>query len=130
MSRQRSPVILSDVETVPFDTVEEAWFWFIRAMQARNEGARFRKGEALVPRPCEPVDIFKIMDRLYRSRRLLIDHFKVLRHYGRRMLPPDPHRVKERRAHTLWTEAMKRLEPALVNKGIVCAFPRQYEAVE
>lgn len=117
------------VEATPFDTAEELWFWFIQAQQARIDGARFTVGQGLVPRPCEPVDILQIMDRLYRQRRLLMDHLLVLRHYGRRLMPPDPHRVKEMRAHKLWVEALERMEPVLIRKGILRPF-RYLEAAE
>ena len=120
MSRiDRTPKPQADIKTVPFATTEEAWFWFIQAQAARNDGARFAMGQGLVARPCEPLDILKALDRLYRHRRLLMDHLMVLRHYGRRLLPPDKKRVKEFRAFGLWTEAMARLEPVLVRKGIV-----------
>jgi len=86
----------------PFNSVEEAWFWFIQAQQARNEGARIQAGLSLTERPCEPADILKILDRLYRQRMLMRDHLLVLRHYGRRQMTPDPYRVKEARAATIW----------------------------
>ncbi len=104
---------------VPFDTVEEAWFWFILAQQAKVEGARYTAGLSITPRPCEPSDILKILNNLYRNRLLLWEHMLVLRHYGRRQLAPDPQRVKEVRAHKLWLEAMQRLEPALIRKKIM-----------
>ena len=50
--------------TVPFDNVEEAWFWFIAAQAARNDGARFVAGAGLQIRPCEPIDILKVLDGL------------------------------------------------------------------
>lgn len=106
-------------KTVPFESAEEAWFWFIQAQAARNEGARFASGLGKVLRPCEPVDILNILDRLYRQRRLLRDHLLVLRHYGRRLMPPDSKRVKEARASDIWREALERLEPPLTRKGIV-----------
>lgn len=102
-----------------FENAEEAWFWFIQAQQARNEGARFTAGMSLMPRPCEPTDIMKVLDRLYRNRRLVRDHLLVLRHYGRRQMAPDPRRVKEAIAHKLWVQAMERIEPALIQKSIV-----------
>lgn len=117
--KQYSLFAQTDVKHVPFDSVEDAWFWFIRAQQARNEGARFAAGQGVVPRPCEPIDILKVLDRLYRNRRLLRDHLLVLRHYGRREMAPDPRRVKEARAYKVWCEAIERLEPILENKGIV-----------
>lgn len=106
-------------ETVPFDSVEAAWFWFVQAQTARNEGAQILSGAGLYSRPCEPVDILREVERLYRGRRLLIDHIRVLRHYGLRMLSPDPHRPKEAHAYHLWIEAMEKLEEPLVAKRIV-----------
>jgi len=102
-----------------FDSVEDVWFWFITAQQAKNDGARYVSGAGVVCRPCEPVDILKIMDSLYRKRRLLRDHLLVLRHYGRRHLAPDPRRVKEKRAAHLWREAFDRMRPVLEGKGII-----------
>jgi hypothetical protein len=107
------------IDAVPFDTAEDAWFWFLQAQEAHNEGARFTAGLSLIPRACEPSDILKVVDRLYRNRRLVMDHILVLRHYGKRQLSPDPRRVKEVRAFALWKEALERIEPVLVRKGIV-----------
>ena len=114
-----APKPQAEIETIPFSSAEEAWFWFIQAQQAREDGARFKVGAGLYPRPCEPIDILKVLDRLYRKRRITIDHALVLRHYGRRMMPPDRHRVKEMRAYGLWTEALGWMEMILVDKGIV-----------
>lgn len=120
MSHERyTPKKLPELKTTPFDNAEEAWLWFILAQEARNEGARFTAGISLVPRPCEPSDILACVDRLYRHRRLLMDHLLVLRHYGKRQMPPEAHRQKEARAHLLWIEALERIEPVLVKKGIV-----------
>lgn len=110
-----------DPNAVPFESAVDVWFWFILAQEARNEGARYTAGMSLTPRPCEPTDILKILDGLYRQRRLLRDHLLVLRHYGRRQMVPDPRRVKEVLAHKLWKEALERIEPVLVRKGIVRA---------
>ena len=115
------PETQHDPNLHPFESAVDAWFWFILAQQARNEGARYTAGLSLTPRPCEPADILKILDGLYRQRRLLRDHLLVLRHYGRRQMAPDPRRVKEMRAHKLWKEALERIEPILVRKGIVRA---------
>lgn len=117
--RTYSPKPQPEIDTVPFDNAEEAWFWFITAQEAKNQGARFVSGMSLTPRPCEPTDILKILDRLYRNRRLLRDHLLVLRHYGRRQMPPDPSRIKEVQADKIWKEALSRIEPVLVRKEIV-----------
>lgn len=105
--------------TIPFERAEDVWFWFIVAQQAKNDGARYVAGASTIPRPCEPLDILNILDRLYRQRRLVRDHLLVLRHYGRRNMAPDPDRVKERRAYSLWCEAMERMEAPLIKKGIL-----------
>ena len=114
-----SDLSMNNEECVPFDSVEDVWFWFIAAQQARNEGAKYVAGAGAIKRPCEPVDILKVLDGLYRKRRLVRDHLLVLRHYGRRHMAPDPRRVKEQRAHTLWHEAFDRMRPVLERKGIV-----------
>ena len=59
-SHQNKPRNTIDQDIVPFDTVEEAWFWFVLAQQAKVEGARYTAGLSLTPRPCEPSDILKI----------------------------------------------------------------------
>ena len=120
-----------DVETTPFLSVEEAWFWFVQAQLAKNDGARVTAGQALIGRPCEPIDIYRAVDRLYRQRRLLRDHLYVLKHYGCRQMRPDDTRVKEMRAARLWHEAMERLALPLERKGIVATPMMAYmEAAE
>ncbi len=104
---------------VPFGSAEEAWFWFMQCHEAKCAGARIRAGDGLVPRPCEPIDVLRAIDRLYRQRRLLREHLSVLAHYGRRLLAPDPRRRQEERALSLWDEALDRLDTVLRRKGIV-----------
>ncbi len=119
-SREKyTPHTCAQAEVFPFQTAEEAWFWFVTAQEARADGARFMAGAGLLPRPCEPVDILKAVDRLYRTHRLMREHLWVLRYYGRRRIAPDGRRVKEMRAHTLWREAMTEIAEALEAKGIV-----------
>jgi hypothetical protein len=112
----------------PFATAQEAWFWFIQSYQARSDGARFGADRGQVARPCEPLDILRILDRLWRQRMLVRDHLFVLRHYGRRLSPPNPDRRREARAYVLWHQALNVLEDALVLKGIV--MPRGWDALE
>jgi hypothetical protein len=111
--------IIREAHAVPFENVEEMWFWFIAAQQARQDGARLVSGQSVVSRPCEAVDILKVVDGLYRKRRLLREHLLVLRHYGLRNFPPDSRRVREVRASVLWGQAMERLEEPMIRKGIV-----------
>ena len=114
----------------PFADAEEAWFWFIQSHQARIDGARFTAGQGLAVRPCEPIDILKTVDRLYRQRLLQRDHLLVLRHYGRRLMPPDPRRLKEIRAYKIWREALQRLETSLIGKGIVRPRPASFASAQ
>ncbi len=109
----------TSTETMLFDSAEEAWFWFIQTQQIRADGTQAARGPALVPRPCAPIDILQTLDRLYRSGSVAMDHLLVLRHYGRRMMPPDSRRGREIRAYRLWMEAMARLTELFEEKGIV-----------
>lgn len=114
-----SGALLPANDVTLFESAQEAWFWFIAAQNAKNDGARFVAGAGLYKRPCEPIDILKTLDRLHRNRRLNRDHLLVLRHYGRRHMAPDLYRKKEVRAYHLWNEALERIEEVLVAKGIV-----------
>ncbi len=102
-----------------FNSAEEAWFWFMQSHKARQSGAKQSANQGDVIRPCEPTDILKILERLRRHRRLDMNHFRVMRHYGDRMLAPDPYHAKEWHASTLWGEAMEILEDVLIAKDIV-----------
>jgi len=120
MARDRIvPRPVSAVTGEPFACAEEAWFWSVQAHDARAAGARVGAALGLVPRPCEPLDVLQVVDRLYRQRRLVRDHLCVLVHYGRRLMAPDPERGREARASTLWSEALALIGPALRTKGIV-----------
>lgn len=121
MTRERThaPRGGSAAPGTPFCTAEEAWFWSVQAQEARAAGARCAAGLALVERPCEPFDVIRAVDRLYRQRRLVRDHLHVLVHYGRRLMPPDPDRRHEQRASMLWREAFDHISPLLRDKGIV-----------
>jgi hypothetical protein len=110
---------IEDPTAVSFVNVEEAWFWFVQALEARATGARICAGKGELPRPCEPLDMLHVIDRLYRQRRLIRDHLHVLVHYGRRLMAPDPERRLEARASGLWREALACIDPILREKGIV-----------
>lgn len=103
----------------PFDSGEEAWFWSVQAQDAKAAGARVVAGRGLVQRPCEPADVLRVVDRLFRNRQLIRDHLHVLVHYGRRLSAPDPERPREQRAHALWREAFDHMNPVLRDKGIL-----------
>jgi len=113
------PRPVSTDEGEPFDTVEQAWLWSVRATIARHEGARVTAGRGLVARPCEPSDIMGVVSRMNRDRRLSDRHVSVLVRYGRRYAAPDSTRRREYGDARMWDEALDRLIPPLRAKGIV-----------
>jgi hypothetical protein len=112
---------LSRVE--PFSSAEDAWFWTMAALTARRDGARIVAGKGLAQRPCEPDDVIKCLDRLYRQRRIELTHARIMRIWGERGVAPNPRHAQERGDHRLWREAMNRLEWPLRVKGIVVGAP-------
>jgi hypothetical protein len=102
-----------------FSSAEEAWFWTMAALQARREGARYTANLGAVVRPCEPDDVVKCLDTLYRRRRIDLEHARVLRRWGERRAAPSPTHQFERGDWRLWREAMDRLDWPLRVKGIV-----------
>ena len=117
----------SEVETIggpqrrvdPFRDAEEAWFWTMAALMARRQGARYSANLGKVSRPCEPDDVIKCLDVLYRRRRIDLLHARILRIWGERQLPPNPAHPRELCDWRLWREALDRLEWPLRVKGIV-----------
>jgi hypothetical protein len=105
--------------TQPFRNAEEAWFWTMAALRARREGARYTANQGRVQRPCEPDDVIKCLDTLYRRRRIDLVHARILRIWGERQCPPNPAFASERSDWRLWREALDRLEWPLRVKGIV-----------
>jgi hypothetical protein len=111
--------IAATPRTEPFATTEEAWFWTMAALIARQDGARIVSGRGLVQRPCEPDDVVRSLDRLYRQRRIDLGHARILRRWGERQQAPDPRSPSESGDARLWQEALARLEWPLRVKGIV-----------
>ncbi|MEI6158825.1 MAG: hypothetical protein WCP77_03230 [Roseococcus sp.] len=109
--------------TEGFTSAEEAWFWTMAALTARRDGARISAGKGLAQRPCEPDDVIKCLDRLYRQRRVDLTHARIMRIWGERGVAPCPRHPQERGDHRLWREAMNRLEWPLRVKGIVVGAP-------
>ncbi len=113
---ERSPRV--GIPPEPFRSAEQAWFWTMAALQARQEGGR-RPGGSGPPRPCVPDDVVRCLDGLYRCKRIELCHARVLRTWGERGHRPDPHRSVERLEARLWAEAMTLLEWPLRVRGIV-----------
>jgi hypothetical protein len=105
--------------TQPFGSAQEAWLWTMAALIARREGARYSAGKGLVTRPCEPDDVVKCLDGLYRQRRVDLAHARILRIWGERQMAPSLAIAAECHDHRLWKEALERLEWPLRIKGIV-----------
>jgi hypothetical protein len=103
----------------PFRSAEEAWLWTMAALQARRDGARYTANRGLVSRPCEPDDVVRCLDALYRGKRIELVHARVLRVWGERQMPPSPSYAAERSDFRLWREALERLDWPLRVKGIV-----------
>lgn len=114
-----APAQVAHSREQPFHSVEEAWFWTMSALTARRDGARIVSGAGLVTRPCEPDDVIKCLDRLYRQRRIDLQHARIMRIWGERRVAPDPHQPREAGDWRLWREAMSRLDWPLRVKGIV-----------
>lgn len=107
------------VAATPFRDAAEAWFWTMAALRARHEGARTARNPNAIPRPCEPDDVVKCLDQLYRQRRIDLVHARILRIWGERGTPPNPSLPRQHCDWRLWTEALERLDGKLRAKGIV-----------
>jgi len=106
-------------EVQPFESAEQAWLWTMAALIARREGARYTANKGCVCRPCDPDDVVKCLDGLYRQRRVDLAHARILRIWGERQMAPSLAVAVERHDHRLWVEALGRLEWPLRVKGIV-----------
>jgi hypothetical protein len=113
------PVLSSMAKAEPFRSAEEAWIWTMSALIARHEGARIVAGAGSKLRPCEPDDVVKCLDRLYRQRRIDLVHARIMRLWGERGMAPDPRQLSERNDWRIWNEAMQRMDWPLRMKGIV-----------
>ena len=114
-----SPVLATMAKMEPFDTAQDAWLWTMAALVARREGARVVAGAGRVQRSCEPDDVVKCLDRLYRQRRIDLVHARIMRLWGERGEAPNPRYAREKADWRLWNEAMQRLDWPLRMKGIV-----------
>ena len=114
-----APFRASATAAEPFASADEAWFWTMAALMARRDGARIVSGAGKAVRPCEPDDVIKCLDRLYRQRRIDLQHARIMRIWGERQAVPDPRYPSEKGDWRLWREAMSRLDWPLRVKGII-----------
>ena len=103
----------------PFESAEEAWLWTMAALTARRDGARYGANKGLVSRPCDPDDVVRCLDALYRQQKITLAHARVLRLWGERQTAPSAVVAVERQDHSLWVEALARLEWSFRVKGIL-----------
>jgi hypothetical protein len=117
--RPAAGVVALPAGTQPFRSAEDAWLWTMACLRARRDGARYSANRGLMTRPCEPDDIVRCLDALYRRRRIDLAHARILRVWGERQMPPNPAYAAERHDFRLWTEALERMDWPLRLKGIV-----------
>ena len=103
----------------PFRSAEQAWLWTMAALVARREGSPRGVDGSGPPRVAVPEDVLRCLDGLYRNRRVVLLHARILRVWGERGRAPDATRPSERNDATIWREAIDRLEWPLRVKGIV-----------
>ena len=106
--------------TVPFADAAQAWFWTVAALAARR-GAGVGRGAGQggrIPRPCDPDDVIRALDLLYRRGGIGPAHARVLRRWGERFAVPTFGGTTTDDA-TLWSEAMAQLDGVLRPKGIL-----------
>lgn len=104
--------------SMPFSYADEAWIWAMGALASRRDGER-AFGRSGVVRPCEPDDVIKCLDMVYKTGRVTLAHARVLAKWGERRLPPSARHLSEAEDARLWDEALVHLGFALRMKGIV-----------
>jgi hypothetical protein len=113
------PPVRANPHIQPFGDAEHAWLWTMSALVARREGARYSANKGAIARPCDPDDVVRCLDTLYRQGRLSLVHARVLRIWGERQMPPSHAVSAERQDCRIWAEALERLTWPLRAKGIV-----------
>jgi hypothetical protein len=111
--------VRANPQVQPFESAEHAWLWTMSALIARREGARYTANKGAIARPCEPDDIVRCLDTLYRQGRINLVHARMLRIWGERQMSPSPSVPAERHDSKIWLEALERLTWPLLVKGIV-----------
>ena len=104
---------------ISVDRAPLAAFATMSALMARQEGARFSAGKGTTARPCDPDDVVRCLDHLYRQRRIDLSHARVLRIWGERQIAPSATAIAQCNDRKLWLEALQCLEWPLRAKGIV-----------
>lgn len=111
------PIAKKDIE--PFQSGEDAWFWFVRCQRLRDDRVQPISSMGTLARPCDPDDIYRAVKRLYKQHLLSAAHLRILSQYGLAERAPDKRCSEEIAAARLWEEAIALLEQLLKAKGIV-----------
>jgi hypothetical protein len=109
--------------TVPFDDAAQSWVWTVASLAARHgaglgRGTQGGQGGVRIARPCDPDDVIRALDLLYRRGGIGPTHARVLRRWGERFTVPAPGGTSAEDA-LLWSEAMAQLDGVLRPKGIL-----------
>jgi hypothetical protein len=99
----------------PFRDAEACIMWMVQTLVAEAEGTP-RKAK---PTICEPAEVVKCLDTLYRRRRIDLHHVRILRLWGNRGRAPSAADPRERADARIWREALDRLDWPLRCLGII-----------
>lgn len=91
-------------------TVESVWIDTAKALHAEGNS---------LPTKSEAAEILRVLDRLYRQRRIDLAHARILRIYGLKGTPPCADNMTEIGDARLWREAIEALTFPLRCKGLV-----------
>ena len=108
--------MLKECPVIPFQTAEEAWLWCCKIRLGGEPGRHFDSDYA---RPCETLDIYRIVDRLHRESILSDSHLRILVSYGQRLAPPLSFKRVYDYECALWDQALSRLEDPFRDKKII-----------
>jgi hypothetical protein len=106
-----------------FATAEQAWFWTMSVVQARQAPASARPELRSGAAAARAAEVLRCLDTLYRRRRIDLLDARILKHWGERGRAPDPSRSSERCDEPIWREAIGRLTWPLRVRGIVADPP-------
>ena len=129
-SLRYAPIFKEEGQITPFQSSEDAWFWFAQCQQRRNNQVRRFKLTTDIIRPCEPDDIYRVVMRLHRQHYLHSKHLKVLATYGLAERPPDVRCNNERSDHRIWWEALEIMNNPLRGKKLFAVSMTSAQAVD
>jgi hypothetical protein len=118
-SPRRFPRPATEEAGEAFASTAEAWLWAAKHVLMRAEGAKAQGISGSVARPCEPGDVVLAARRQHRAGWLGKRELRVLWHYGTLGREPWDDSPFEREDWRAWSNALARLEPPLIRRGIV-----------